>query len=92
MGGEPLLHPQVLDFCKITRELFPYSEIVLVSNGILLHKFTDEDIYTFNKLKIGLCISDYNIKIDKNKMNQFDIHYFHPKGSMYNISLDLTCS
>ena len=38
MGGEPLLHPQVGDFLKITRELFPKSQIQLVTNGLLLKK------------------------------------------------------
>lgn len=42
MGGEPLLHPHVIDFCTTTRKLFPTSEIVLVSNGILLPMLTDE--------------------------------------------------
>ena len=41
MGGEPLLHPDVVEFCKITRNLFPNSEIVLVSNGILLEQLSD---------------------------------------------------
>ena len=36
MGGEPLLHPQVTDFLITARQLFPTSEIQLVTNGILL--------------------------------------------------------
>ena len=89
MGGEPLLHPHYLDFLKITRQLFPTSAIVLVSNGILLHSLKDEDIYTMNNLGIELCISDYGIKIDQDKFNKFHKRYFHSKNSMYNICLDL---
>ena len=90
MGGEPLLHPQYLSFLKSTREYFPRSTIVLVSNGILLHSLKDEDIYTINLLGIELCVSDYGIKIDHEKFNKFNIKYFHSKNSMYNISLDLS--
>ena len=89
MGGEPFLHPQVYDFCKITRELFPNSSIALVSNGVLLHKLSDEQIEQFNKLKIELCVSDYGINIDRDKFNKFHQRCFHNKNLMYNIGLDL---
>lgn len=90
MGGEPLLHPQVVEFCTFTRNLFPKSEIVLVSNGILLPNLKDEDIEILNNNNIALCISNYGLKLDYEKMNKFKRHYFHSKNDMYNISLDLT--
>lgn len=90
MGGEPLLHPQYLEFLKVTRKYFPYSTIVLVSNGILLHNLEDKDIQTMNELNIELCVSDYGIKLDYEKFNKFNKRYFHSKNYMYNISLDLT--
>ena len=86
MGGEPLLHPHVIDFCTTTRKLFPTSEIVLVSNGILL------PINVLNNNKIALCLSNYGLKLDWNQINKFKIHYFHKKNNMYNISLDLSGS
>lgn len=36
LGGEPLLHPQINDFMKVTRKFFPKSFIVLLTNAILL--------------------------------------------------------
>lgn len=36
LGGEPLLHPDVSAFITSTRQAFPLSSIVLVTNGILL--------------------------------------------------------
>lgn len=42
MGGEPLLHPKMVEFFIIARSFFPSSEIVLVSNGTLLKTLTDE--------------------------------------------------
>ena len=90
MGGEPLLHPDVIKFCEITRTFFPNSEIVLVSNGILLKQLSDESIFNLNKNNIALCVSNYGLKIDFNQMNKFKYHYFHNKNDMYNISLDLS--
>ena len=90
MGGEPLLHPQVVDFCETTRALFPKSEIVLVSNGILLSKLTDEQINRLNFSKIALCMSDYGLKLNWDQINKFKTHYFHTKQQMYNIALDLS--
>lgn len=49
LGGEPLLHPNVKDFLIITRKYFPEISIPnrigiidLVTNGILLHKQSDD--------------------------------------------------
>lgn len=90
MGGEPLLHPDVVKFCTITRELFPSSEIVLVSNGILLGKLSDEDIQILNDNDIALCISDYGLQLNQTQLKKFKTYYFHGKTSLYNISLDLS--
>lgn len=92
MGGEPLLHPDVVKFCIITRDLFPKSEIVLVSNGILIGKLSEEEINILNNNNIALCVSDYGLNLNWQQLNKFNVHYFHGKTSLYNISLDLTGS
>lgn len=92
MGGEPFLHPQALDFCIATRELFPNTSIVIASNGILLNQLSDEIINIYNKYNIALCISEYGINIDRNKYNKFNSHYSYGKSQMYNPSIDLTGS
>ena len=89
MGGEPLLHPQVVDFCVCARHHFPKSAIALVSNGTLLKFMSDQDIDTLNNIRVELCVSDYGISIDRNQFNKFNKRYFHPKSKMYNICLDL---
>jgi MoaA/NifB/PqqE/SkfB family radical SAM enzyme len=40
-GGEPLLHPDVINFMKIAREHFARSKIRLITNGILLKTMPD---------------------------------------------------
>lgn len=58
MGGEPLLHPEVHKFIYITKEYFPNSEIMLVTNGILLAEASEE---------FWKAVRDTNIKIDMSK-------------------------
>lgn len=61
MGGEPLLHPQINDFLIITRKLFPYTNIRIVTNGILLPAMKDNFWNTVNTLRIGIDLSKYPI-------------------------------
>ena len=41
VGGEPLLHPNVLDFARAARRAFPSAGIALYSNGLILRKMPD---------------------------------------------------
>ena len=38
LGGEPLLHPDLVSFIEATRRIFPQSDIRIATNGILLPK------------------------------------------------------
>lgn len=42
VGGEPTLHPQVVDFIKAARASGVAKKIHVTSNAVLLHKMTDE--------------------------------------------------
>lgn len=74
--------------------MFPSSEIVLVSNGLLLPKLSNSDIEIINNNNIALCMSNYGLNLNWDIINKFKIHYFHNKNIMYNISLNLdgTCN
>jgi len=64
MGGEPLLHPQLVELMKIIRGIFGESRIVLVTNGILLSKQSDNFWDTCRDMKVEVLISHYPVKID----------------------------
>lgn len=42
VGGEPLLHPQLLEFMRMTREIGVADRIKVYTNGVLLHTMPDE--------------------------------------------------
>jgi hypothetical protein len=42
VGGEPLLHPELLEFMKATREIGIADAIKVYTNGVLLHTMPDE--------------------------------------------------
>ena len=42
VGGEPLLHPQLLDFLRIARETGVGDAVKIYTNGVLLHTMPDE--------------------------------------------------
>jgi organic radical activating enzyme len=55
LGGEPLLHPQLLELLEIGRRSKIAQQLVLVTNGVLLHK-ADPSLF---KLIDGMWISRY---------------------------------
>lgn len=59
LGGEPFLHPELDKFLDYSRKVYPYSEITLMTNGILLRKSSDTLLESLRKNKIVLVISLY---------------------------------
>ncbi|MBQ7384797.1 MAG: radical SAM protein [Clostridia bacterium] len=58
-GGEPLLHPELSKFIYIARDIYPKSEIDIVTNGLLLDKMSDELINDIKSCCVHLEISVY---------------------------------
>lgn len=77
MGGEPLLHPNCIEFFKITRKYFPKSSIWLVTNGILLEQQDERFWQSCRNEKIEIRPTKYPIKINweiiESKCKQYDI-------------------
>ena len=65
MGGEPLLHPQLIEILKISRQFFNGDNYVeIVTNGILLPKQSAEFWQVCKENRIRVFISKYPIKLD----------------------------
>jgi hypothetical protein len=67
MGGEPLLHPKIIEIFDIARKYFD-TPIHLVTNGILLAKQPDEFWQGCRENHIIILVSVYPIKIDMDKI------------------------
>lgn len=65
MGGEPLLNPELSEYIALTRKLYPYSEIQLVTNGLLLKSMTEKLISSLLDNKIHIHISFYPALADQ---------------------------
>lgn len=61
IGGEPLLHPQFVDFCSYAAEVLSNTKIHLVTNGILLPQVLDQVKTLINKYNIELNVSNYGL-------------------------------
>jgi MoaA/NifB/PqqE/SkfB family radical SAM enzyme len=75
MGGEPLLHPELLRFLPVVREYFPQTIIQIVTNGILLLKQSDIFWRTCARYKIEIVLTKYPLALDFDKIEQYAEQY-----------------
>ena len=80
MGGEPLLNPEVNEYIKLTRKMYPFSIIFLVTNAILIPKMDDEFFDTIRECNAIIQISLYppmasKIESVKKLMNDKKVAY-----------------
>lgn len=64
LGGEPLLHPEIITLMKTARENFTQGNIYVFTNGILLPSKSDDFWKACHDYNIGVLVSAYPIKID----------------------------
>ena len=94
LGGEPLLHPQVIDFLNIARKYFPQVTIKTVTNGVLLMKQKTDFWEACRRNNIEIVVTRYPIKIDheaieKYVKNQHVIFYYY--GSTADVEKNMQC-
>lgn len=65
LGGEPLLNPDTYKYIKRLRELYPYAEITMVTNGILLPNASEILWQTIRETNAMVDLTAYPILYDK---------------------------
>lgn len=70
LGGEPLLNPEIGEFVKVIRKEFPYTNIIIVTNGILLMTINEQLINILKENRVHISVSDY-ICLDHQKIISF---------------------
>ena len=59
LGGEPLLHPDLIEMCYHARIMLPYSRIRITTNGLLLKKLSKPDLCCLRRFDVEVLISKY---------------------------------
>lgn len=80
LGGEPFLNPRLPEYLKIVRKYYPYTDIRLVTNGLLIPGISDNVLQAVKDHQIMIDISMYkptikNIQKIKEKLDEFHIRY-----------------
>lgn len=81
LGGEPLLHPQVDDFIRCTREYFPVGDIKILTNGTLLPAMNDEFWKVCHDTGTIVYYTKYPIKLNTETIEQ--------KAKKYNVIVEV---
>lgn len=72
IGGEPLLNPDLYRYVDLVRELFPYTDIRVITNGLLVTKMNQELIDSLKRNRVTFIVTGYKpIMYEHEK-----IHYF----------------
>lgn len=86
LGGEPLLHPDVIKCFEITRKHFPTCPLVLLTNGILLLKRENDE-----KGNIWKAIRDNNVVVSITRYPiKLDYDAIKAKAKEYGVTLLLS--
>ncbi len=62
LGGEPLLHPDLCSFFRATKEIMPWMQISLVTNGILLERMREDFWDALYENGVLIAVTKYPIK------------------------------
>jgi MoaA/NifB/PqqE/SkfB family radical SAM enzyme len=95
LGGEPLLHPRLIEIIAITHKHFPLTRIDLVTNGILLRQMSGSLWSECKRCGVKIAISHYPIKLDYGKIksiakeNGVKTEYGKKSRGMYKWLLDI---
>ncbi|MCQ2754005.1 MAG: radical SAM protein [bacterium] len=97
LGGEPLLHPELIKLLKTARYYFPNADVMLISNGILVLKQKPEFWRTLQKYQIHLSVTEYPLDINYQQITRltqkFGVKYsfYAPskENSQWHLPLDL---
>jgi len=70
LGGEPLLHSQIIDFMRIARYCFPDTPVKIVTNGLLLTKQEKTFWEACIAYNIEIVVTKYPIKVNHEAIAQ----------------------
>ena len=69
LGGEPLLHPDVAAFVRLSRKIFPKTRIYLMTNGTLVMRMNDDFWRALAESDVVLLCDSYPIGLPVDEIN-----------------------
>lgn len=82
VGGEPLLNPKLEKFIDLVREIYPYTDIRLISNGILVKDMDETLIQSIVRNHVTFIVTGYQPLMEQHE----EIHKFlKSKGIQHSI-------
>jgi MoaA/NifB/PqqE/SkfB family radical SAM enzyme len=94
LGGEPLLHPQVADFVRIARQIFPDTRIYLMTNGTLVVRMKDDLWEALADTGVVLLADSYPIGLPVEKIDRLGhehgvtVEWTTPRKEFFKIPID----
>lgn len=61
LGGEPLLNPELDTFIKVTHDIYPFAQILVISNGLAIKGMDQKLIDCMRENNVELVVSYYKI-------------------------------
>ena len=98
LGGEPLLHPEVDRFVRVTRDHFPDARINLMTNGVLGDRMTDATWKALAETGSYVVCDLYPVELPVDAMNEAaarfgaKIDWTEPRGEFFRLPIDPTGS
>lgn len=91
-GGEPLLHPNLLEICYILRKYYPNSDVMVLSNGMLLQEYNEKLVEELVKMNVNIVVTEYPCDtIDYSKLYNLYKNKLmfttQPKYKMHNLQI-----
>jgi len=59
LGGEPLLNKDIGEFVKEAHAIFPYANIMIITNGLLIPTLKEEVLEAFSRCNVRVSVSLY---------------------------------
>lgn len=71
LGGEPLLHQNIIDFMEYTRKAFLSAKIEIVTNGLLVKNMQENFFDACKYYDIKISPTQYPIRLDYHDLGEF---------------------
>jgi len=98
LGGEPLLHPRIHEFVRVTRAAFPKTRINVMTNGVLVSRMPESFWAAMRETGAWLLCDDYPVGASKEAIEAVVVahgvllEWTDPRDEFFKLPIDLTGS